>query len=107
MTYSYVVLGCESMYFSQTLQEGKVCYIEKQVCDQLDFLINNVFVTFGGFIYQPQVGIPMGTTFAFPLPDLFSYSYEIEFLQKLIKNKNFNFKTLLTLHKNKLMTYCP
>ena len=53
----------------------------------LDFLIDNIFVTFGGAIFQQQVGIPMGTNCAPLLADLFLYSYETEFLQNLVKNK--------------------
>ena len=53
----------------------------------LDFLIDNIFVTFGGEIFQQRVGIPMGTNCAPLLADLFLYSYETEFLQQLVKNK--------------------
>ena len=54
----------------------------------LDFLIDNIFVTFGGAIFQQQVGIPMGTNCAPLLADLFLYSYETEFNQNLVKNWN-------------------
>ena len=53
----------------------------------LEFLIDNIFVSFGGILFQQVVGIPMGTNCAPLLADLFSYSYESEFLQKLIKDK--------------------
>lgn len=36
-------------------------YREKQVYDMLDFLIDNVFVTFGGTIFQQKIGITIGT----------------------------------------------
>jgi len=84
---NFVVLGYQSTYFSKTTQKGKVSYTEKQVCSMLDFLIDNIFVTFGGAIFQQQVGIPMGTNCAPLLADLFLYSYETEFLQNLVKNK--------------------
>ena len=53
----------------------------------LDFLIDNIFVFFGGILFQQVVGIPMGTNCAPLLADLFLYSYESEFLQKLVKDK--------------------
>ena len=53
----------------------------------LDFLIDNIFVEFGGLIFQQTVGIPMGTNCAPLLADLFLYSYEAEFLQNLLKDK--------------------
>ena len=42
---------------------------------------------FGGILFQQVVGIPMGTNCAPLLADLFLYSYESEFLQKLVKDK--------------------
>jgi hypothetical protein len=48
--------------------------------------IDNIFVSFGGILFQQVVGIPMGTNCAPLLADLFLYSYESEFLQKLVKD---------------------
>ena len=53
----------------------------------LEFLIDTIFVSFGGTLFQQVVGIPMGTNCAPLLADLFIYSYESEFLQKLVKDK--------------------
>jgi hypothetical protein len=53
----------------------------------LEFLIDNIFVSFGGILFQQVVGIPMGTNCAPLLADLFIYSYESEFRQKLVKDK--------------------
>ena len=53
----------------------------------LEVLIDNIFVSFGGTLFQQVVGIPMGTNCATLLADLFLYSYESEFLQKLVKGK--------------------
>jgi hypothetical protein len=45
----------------------------------------------GGYIngrnFQQVISIPMGTNCAPLLADLFLYSYELEFLQKLVKDK--------------------
>ena len=49
--------------------------------------IYNIFVSFGGTLFQQVVGIPMGTNCATLLADLFLYSYESEFLQNLVKDK--------------------
>ena len=53
----------------------------------LEFLIDNIFVSFGGTLFQQVVSIPMGTNCAPLLTNLFLYSYESEFLQKLVKDK--------------------
>ena len=49
------------------------------------FLVDNIYVRFGGQLLRETVGIPMGTNCAPLLVDLFLYSYENEFLDKLIK----------------------
>ena len=51
----------------------------------IEFLVDNIYVTFGGQLFQQMVGIPMGTNCAPLLADLFLYSYENEVLDKLIK----------------------
>ena len=48
-------------------------------------MADNIYVRFGGQLFQQMVGIPMGTNCAPLLTDLFLYSYENEFLDKLIK----------------------
>ena len=63
----------------------------------LEFLIDNIFVIFGGRVFQQTVGIPMGTNCAPLLADLFLYSYEEDFIQGLLKKnekklaRSFNF----------------
>jgi hypothetical protein len=44
----------------------------------LEFLIDNIFVSFGRTLFQHVVGIPMGTNCAPFLADLFLCSYEIK-----------------------------
>ena len=46
---------------------------------------NNIYVRFGGQLFLQMVGIPIGTSCAPLLADSFLYSYENEFLDKLIK----------------------
>ena len=83
----FVVLGYNSTYFSNKIQKGNTCYSEEQVISMQEFLIDNICVSFGGTLFQQVVGIPMGTNCAPLLADLFLYSYESEFLQKLVKDK--------------------
>jgi hypothetical protein len=44
----FVVLGYNSTYFSNKIQKDKTCYSEEQVISMLEFLIDNIFVSFGG-----------------------------------------------------------
>jgi len=53
-----------------------------------DFLIDNIFVLFGGWVFQYTIGIPMGANCAPLLADLFLHAYEADFHQGLLKNKD-------------------
>ena len=62
-------------------------YTEDDIIQKLNFLIDNIFVVFVGRVFQQTIGIPMGTNCAPLLADLFLYSYEAEFVQRLLANK--------------------
>ena len=51
----------------------------------VEFLIDNIFVKFGGCRFRQVIGIPMGTNCAPLLADHFLYSYESEFLDNTIR----------------------
>ena len=53
----------------------------------LEFLIDKIFVSFGGALFQQVVDIPMGKNCAPLLAELYLYSYESESLQNLVKHK--------------------
>jgi hypothetical protein len=50
-----------------------------------EVLIDNIFAMLGGRVFQQTVGIPMDTNCAPLLADLFLYSYETDFIQRLLK----------------------
>ena len=56
------------------------------ICKMIEFLIDNIFVQFGGHLFHQMIGIPMGTNCAPSLVDLFLYSYENEFLDNMISS---------------------
>ena len=50
---------------------GDDMYTADNICKMTEFLIDNIFVQFGGRLFRQVIGIPMGTNCA-PLPaDLF------------------------------------
>ena len=63
-------------------------FSETDIIKMLDFLIDNIFATFGGRVFQQTVGIPMGTNCAPLLADLFLYYYEADFMQELLRKKD-------------------
>jgi hypothetical protein len=71
--------------------------LEFDIINILEFLIDNIFVFFGGRVFQQTVGIPMGTNCAPLLSDLFLFSYEADFIQGLLKKNDvddFSFREL-------------
>ena len=52
----------------------------------VEFLIDNIFVKFGGHLFRQVIGIPMGTNSAPLLTDFFLYSYENDFLVNMIRS---------------------
>ena len=51
----------------------------------LEFMIDNIFVMFGGHVFQHTVGIRMGTNCAPLLTDLFIYALKADLVQGLLK----------------------
>ena len=50
-------------------------YTADNICKMIKFLIDNIFVQFGGCLFHEEIGIPMGTNCSPLLADLFFYSY--------------------------------
>jgi len=60
-------------------------FSETDIINMLESLIDNIFVIFGGRVFQQSVGIPMSTYCAPLLAGLFLHSYEADFIQELLK----------------------
>lgn len=86
--YKYLVLGRKEAYFVKNDTESTKKFTETEIIEMLNFLIDNIFVTFGGLVFQQTIGIPMGTNCAPLLADLFLHSYEAEFLEGLVQKKD-------------------
>jgi hypothetical protein len=79
------VLGRDRSYFVKIHSDSTKKFSETDIINMFEFLIDNIFVIFGGRVFQQTVGIPMGTNCAPLLSDLFLCSYEADFIQGLLK----------------------
>ena len=61
-------------------------YTADNICKMIEFLIDNIFVQFGGRLFRQMIKNPMQTNCAPLLADLFLYSYENEFLDNMIRS---------------------
>ena len=80
-----IKVGRNKSHFTSDPLNGDNKYTANDICKMIEFLVDNIYVRFGGQLFRQTVGIPMGTNCAPLLADLFLYSYENEFLDKLIK----------------------
>ena len=83
--YTHIKVCRNKSYFTSDPLNGHNKYTANDICKMIEFLVDNIYVRFGGQLFRQMVGIPMGTNCAPLLADLFLYSYENEFLDKLIK----------------------
>ena len=72
-------------YFIDTINlgGGDNLYTADQTCRMVEFLIDSIFVKFGGCLFRQVIAIRMGTNCAPLLADLFLYSCESEFLDMI------------------------
>ena len=83
--YTRIKVGGNKSYFTNDPLNGDNKYTANDICKMIEFLVDNKYVRFGGQLFRQMVGILMATNCAPLLADLFLYSYENEFLDKLIK----------------------
>ena len=94
--YTHIKVGRNKSYFTNDPLNSNNKYTASDICKMIEFLVDNRYVRFGGQFFRQTAGIPMGTNCAPLLTDLFLYSCENNFLDKLIKegkrklSRNFN-----------------
>ena len=87
--YTHIKVTRAKGYFTHDINGGgDGMYTADNICKMIEFLIDNIFVQFGGRLFSQMIGIPMGTNCAPLLADLFLYSYENEFLDNMIRSED-------------------
>ena len=80
-------------------------YAADNICKMIEFLIDNIFVQFGGCLFRQAIGIPIRTNCAPLLADLFLYSDENEFLDNMIRSGHSRLAKRLIHAKDTLMIW--
>ena len=101
---THIKVGRNKSYFTSDPSSGDKKYTANDICKITEFLVDNIYVRFGGQLFRQMVGIPMGTNCAPLLADLFFYSYENEFLDKLINEGKRKLARKFNLSYHLLMT---
>ena len=70
--YTHIKVTRAQGYFTHDINgSGDNMYTADNICKMIEFLIDNIFVHFGGCLFCQVIGIPMGTNCAPLLADLF------------------------------------
>ena len=77
--YTHIKVGRNKSYFTSDPLSGDNKYTANDICKMIEFLVDNIYVRFGGQLFRQVMGIPMGTNCPPLLADLFLYSYESEY----------------------------
>jgi hypothetical protein len=82
------VIGKQDTYFVRHHPDSPYKYSGADIKSMRGFLVDNIYVVFRDHVFQQSVGIFMGTNCVPLLADLFLYSYEAEFVHKLLLDNN-------------------
>ena len=87
---TYLCTSDKAGFFSNKTYDSNKCWTCTEFSEAFTFFMENIYVQFGGMVYQQIVGIPMGTNCAPLIADLFLYCYERDFMSNLQKSKRFD-----------------
>ena len=92
----YLCVGWERSFFSAKTYRGFKCFSLHDFKDAIKFIIQEVFVQFGGLVFKQTKGVPMGGNSSPLLADLFLTHCEFVFMKNLISDKKFGLAALLS-----------
>ena len=79
----YTFLDRKEPYFMKEHSNSNRKFTEDGIIYMLEFLVDKIFVVFGGKVFQQIIGIPMDTNCVRLLSDIFLYPYEAAFIQSV------------------------
>ena len=81
----YLACNNKKMFFTSTYTDHRLYKLWscQNLCDAFSFLLDNIYIRFSTKLYRQIVGIPMGTTCAPLVADLFLFCYEPDFMTSL------------------------
>ena len=62
--YTHIKVGRNRSYFTSDPLNGDNKYTASGICKMIEFLVDNIYVRFGGQLFRQMVGIYMGTNCA-------------------------------------------
>jgi hypothetical protein len=82
---SFIAMTEKSVHWCKSKSSGVTISREKLTM-WVDFLIDNTYFTFGNTVWRQIIGIPMGTSCAPLLANIFLFSYEFEYVRSTMRS---------------------
>ena len=92
----YLCIKTDNSFFSCKTYNSYNCFYLALFKEAVQFIVNEVFVCFGGLVFKQIRGIPMGGNSSPLLADLFLAHCEFQYMSSLLKEKKFNLAKLLS-----------
>ena len=92
----YLCIRYDKAFFSSKTYSSYTCFDLELFIKAVGFVINEVYVVFGGLVFKQTKGIPMGGNCSPLLADLFLCHCEYLYMSTLVKSKKFGLARLLS-----------
>ena len=86
----YINISSKSAQFSDKVSKHG-SFTELEIIHQIDFTIDNCFISYNHLVFKQTIGIPMGTNCASHLANIFLHIYEKTFICKLMEEGNIEY----------------
>ena len=83
----YLVCNDRNAFFTPGKPKTDHAWSSQNVCEELPFLLDNIFIRFSTKLYRQVVAIPMGTNCAPLVAYLFLFCYDRDFMLSLSDDK--------------------
>ena len=95
---SFVISSYRTAYMSQNKSKRStdVSFTKDELIKAIEMIVDNSYVLYKNCIYRQVIGIPMGTSCAPHLANIFLFMYESQYIQELIKSGQHNKAALLS-----------
>ena len=86
----YLACNEKRAFFASEEHKRYVLWYCQKVTCALIYPLDNIYIRFGSKLYRQNVGIPMGTSCAPLVADLFLFCYERDFMKSLTREKRYD-----------------
>ena len=84
----YINISKNRAYFAQKFSSKVISFSSNDLIQHVNFIIDNSYIIFDGKCYRQKIGIPMGTSCAPHVANIFLHVYEYEFIDDLVVSGN-------------------